>query len=401
MGFIRRFFERRSTIRNPADWLYATLSGGDRTVSGETIGPDKALTLSSYYAAIRAISEDVGKLPLILYRHLQPRGKERATTHPLYRLLHDSPNREMSSMSFRETLTLHSIGWGNGYAEIVRQNGRPVALWPIDPTRVRIERTDDHRVVYKVSAAEGKEITLASTDMFHLHGLGFDGLTGYSVAHLARESIGSALAAEKSGAALFGNSSQPAGVLELPNVLDPDARKHLGESWDAKHKGSANAHKTAILEQGLTFKTIAVPHKDSQWIESREFSVSELARWLRIPPHKIGHMRDATFSNIESQAREYVIDTLQPWLIRWEQELARKLISPRSGLFVEHLIDGLLRGDTTNRFNAYQTAIASGWMSRNEARSLENLNPVDGLDEFLVPSGSGTAGESGQAGSSS
>ena len=392
MGFFKRFFERRSTVRNPADWLAASLGGGDATVSGETISPDKALTLSAYFAAIRAISEDVGKLPLILYRTLKPRGKERATTHPLYRLLHDSPNREMSSMSFRETLTMHSIGWGNGYAEIVRDKARPVALWPIDPTRVRIERTDDHRVIYKVAAIEGKEITLQSMDMFHLHGLGFDGLTGYSVAHLARESIGSALAMEKRGAALFGNGSQPGGVLEIPNVLDPDARKHLTESWAAKHKGASNAHKTAILEQGLQFKTIAVPNRDAQWIEGREFSVSELARWLRIPPHKIAHMRDATFSNIESQAREYVIDTLQPWLVRWEQEIARKLISPRSGLFAEHLVAGLLRGDTTNRFNAYQTAIASGWMSRNEARALENLNPADGLDEFLVPSGSGPSG---------
>ncbi len=393
MGFIKRLLERRSTVRNPADWLHATLSGGDRTASGETSGPDKALTLSAYFAAIRAISEDVGKLPLIVYKHLKPRGKARATEHQLYRLLHDEPNREMSSMSFRETLTMHAIGWGNGYAEIVRDDkGNPIALWPIDPGRVRIERSDGSKIVYAVSAAHGKEIELQSRDVFHLHGLGFDGLSGYSVAHLARESIGAALAAEKSGAALFGNGSQPAGVLEIPDHLPEEARKALRESWDSRFKGAANAHKTAILEQGLQFKAIAVPNKDAQWIEMREFSVSELARWLRIPPHKIAHMRDATFSNIESQAREYVIDTLQPWLVRWEQEITRKLIANRTMIFAEHLVDGLLRGDTTIRFNAYQTAIASGWMSRNEARSLENLNPVDGLDELLVPSNSGPAG---------
>lgn len=394
MGFIRRLFSKRSTVRNPADWLHASLSGGDRTVSGETIGPDKALTLSAYFAAIRAISEDVGKLPLIVYKHLKPRGKERATGHPLYRLLHDEPNREMSAMSFRETLTMHAIGWGNGYAEISRNDkGNPVALWPIDPGRVRVERTDDSKIIYIVSVAKGGEIRLASRDMLHLHGLGFDGLTGYSVAHLARESIGAALAAEKSGAALFGNSSRPDGVLTTPDTLTTEAAERLRKSWGERHKGAENAHKTAVLEQGLEFKPIAIPNKDSQWIEAREFSVSELARWLRIPPHKIAHLRDATFSNIESQAREYVIDTLQPWLVRWEQEIARKLIVPRSMLFAEHLVDGLLRGDTEIRFNAYQTAINSGWMSRNEARALENLNPAEGLDEFLQPLNTAPVGD--------
>ncbi|MHC4697117.1 MAG: phage portal protein, partial [Planctomycetota bacterium] len=362
---------------------------------GETVGPDKALTLSAYFAAIRAISEDVAKLPLILYERMEPRGKRRMPKHPVYRLLHDEPNPEMSSMSFRETLTLHAIGWGNGCAEIVRsKQGRALALWPLDPARVRIERDDAKRIVYIVQPVDGgKEITFASRDIFHLHGLGFDGLTGYSVAHLARESIGGALAAERSGAALFGNGSRPGGVLEHPGVLSDEARMYLRQSWEEKHKGAENANKTAILEQGLQFKPISIPNKDAQWIEAREFMVSELARWLRIPPHKIAHMRDATFSNIESQAREYVTDTLQPWHVRWEQEIARKLIPARSGLFAEHLVDGLLRGDTETRFNAYRTAILAGWMSRNEARALENMNPADGLDTFLEPLNTGPVGE--------
>lgn len=201
MGFLKRWVERRASLRNPTDWLVGALTGGDRTVSGETVGPDKALTLSAYYAAIRAISEDVAKLPLILYKTLKPRGKQRMTGHPLYRLLHDEPNREMSSMTFRETMTLHAINWGNGLAEIVRDStGRAVALWPLDPTRVRIERGEDKRIRYVVApAGNGETVILESTNVFHLHGLGFDGLTGYSVAHLARESIGAALAAEKTG----------------------------------------------------------------------------------------------------------------------------------------------------------------------------------------------------------
>jgi len=160
------------------------------------------------------------------------------------------------------------------------------------------------------------------------------------------------------------------------------------------HKGAGKAHKTAILANGVTWKSIGVPNKDSQWIETREFYVSELARWLRIPPHKIAHLRNATFSNIEAQSIEYVTDCLQPWLVRWEQEIARKLIPPGSDLFAEHLVEGLLRGDTATRYNAYRSAILAGWLSRNEVRELENLNPADGLDEYLEPLNTGPAGDS-------
>lgn len=385
MGFIRRFFEKRATLRNPPDWLYKAFTGGSPTLSGQTVSPDTALTLSSYYAAIRAISEDVGKLPLILYRRLEPRGKERAAGHPLYRLLHDSPNVEMSTMSFRETLTLHAIGWGNGLAEIVRDGaGNPVALWPLDPSKVRIDRGPDKRLRYRIWVGNA-EVTLQSRDVFHLHGLGFDGVTGYSVAHLARECIGEALAAGKSGAAFFGNNSTPSGVLEAPNPISAEAFKNLAKSWKEKFQGAEKSHQVVVLEQGIKFTPIGIPNKDAQWIEAREFHVSELARWLRIPPHKIGHLRNSTFNNIESQSIEYVVDCLQSWLVRWEQEISRKLLPERSDLFAEHLVDGLLRGDTAGRFNAYRTAILAGWMSRNEARALENLNPVDGLDEFLTP----------------
>lgn len=392
MGFLKRIFEKRSTLREPADWLYKAFTGASETASGESVGPDTALTLSSYFAAIRAISEDVAKLPLILYRRLEPRGKLRASSEPIYRLLHDSPNPEMSSMSFRETMTLHAIGWGNGLAEISRDaKGQPVALWPLDPNRVRIDRGPDRRLRYRVFTLDAGEIILRPSDVLHIHGLGFDGVTGYSVAHLARESIGGALATEKAGSALFANSSVPSGVLELPSNVNKNIIETIRESWESKHKGSGNTGKTAVLAGGVTFKPLALPNKDSQWIESREFSVNELARWLRIPPHKIGHLRNATFSNIEQQSIEYVTDTLQPWLTRWEQEIARKLLTDRSELFAEHLVDGLLRGDTTSRYNAYRAGILAGWMTRNEARILENMNPLDGLDEPLVPMNTETA----------
>ncbi|MCH8851726.1 MAG: phage portal protein [Planctomycetes bacterium] len=393
--FLRKWLERRATLRDPPVWLANALTtGATSTVSGVTVSPDSALTLSSYYAAIRAISEDVGKLPLILYRHLQSRGRERAVDHPLYRLLHDSPNRDMSAMTFRETLTMHAIGWGNGYAEIVRdkKSGRVAAVWPLNPTQVTVDRNDRNELIYKVRPTIGDEIVLGADQVLHIHGLGFDGLTGYSVAHLARESIGAALAAQASGAALFGSGTRPGGILEIPGRVSDKTLTNLRASWEVMHRGVTNSHKTAILEQGMTYKSISLPHKDAQWIESREFSVAELSRWLRIPPHKIGHLRDATFSNIESQNREYVVDTLQPWLVRWEQEIARKLIPPRSRLSVEHLVEGLLRGDTATRYEAYGKAIRDGWMSRNEVRERENLNPQPGLDTFLEPLNTGPVG---------
>jgi len=267
-----------------------------------------------------------------------------------------------------------------------------VALWPLDPNRVRIDRGPDKRLRYTAWDDTGRAVVLAARDVLHLHGLGFDGVTGYSVAHLAREGIGAALAAERSGAALFGNGAVGLGVLETPGELGLDAAQRLRESWEEAYRGSSKHHKTAILEQGLTWKPTAIPNKDAQWIEAREFGVSELARWLRIPPHKIGMLKDATFSNIEEQSREYVTDSLQPWLVRWEQEIARKLLPIKSDLFAEHLVDGLLRGDTEARFNAYRTAILAGWMSRNEARAIENLNPVEGLDTFLEPLNTGPVG---------
>ena len=390
---IRRLFERRSGVRTPADWLYSVFTGGGPTLSGVTVSPDTALTLSSYFAAIRAISEDVAKLPLIVYRR-EERGKSRMSGTPLYRLLHDEPNPEMSAMTFRETLMLHAISYGNGYAEITRdKSGKPTALWPMDPRRVRIERDPQRRIIYRILPTDGgPEVVFTPRDVFHLHGLGFDGLTGYSVATLARESIGAALAAEKSGAALFGNGSRPDAILTHPGEIGDKARSNLTRSIEERHGGPERTGRLMVLEEGMGYMPIAVPNRDAQWIEARGFNVGEMCRWLRIAPHKVQLLIDATYSNIESQSREYVCDTLTPWLVRWEQEIARKLIPARSQLFAEHLVDGLLRGDTTVRFNAYQTAIQSGWMSRNEARALENLNPEPGLDEFLVPLNSGEVG---------
>lgn len=388
--------ETRSTLRDPDGWLIEALGGGGRTLSGVTVGPNSALGLSSYYAAIRAISEDVGKLPLPLYRRLKPKGKERAFTHPLYRLIHDQPNPEMGSETFREVLTAHALGWGGGYAEIQRRGNVPIALWPLDPQQVTVERDKDtNRLVYIVRQPRREEKRLRAFEVFHVHGLGFDGVTGYSVARLAKQSIGLALATEQSGAAFFGNGARPGVVLETDKYLAPEAKTQLAEAWNRAYQGIDNSHKTVVLEDGMKANQFAVNNEDAEWILSREFSVEEIARWFRIPPHKISHLKHATFSNISHQGIEYVVDTLLAWLKRWEREIWRKLIprADQDAVFAEFTVEGLMRGDAPARYDGYQKAILTGWMNRNEARALENMNPEDGLDDFLEPMNMETVGE--------
>ena len=389
---IAKTFERRSNLRNPDDWLVDAMVG-PRTVSGMRAGVGEAMTLASFYAGVRNISEDVGKLPLKFYERVATGGKREAVEESLWFTLHDQPNPEMSSLTFRETLTQHAIVLGDGYAEIVRV-GRDVDLWPLDPTRVRIERDRSNGALRYVLPAthNERERIFRSQDIFHLHGLGFKGLGGYSVATMARESIGVALALRASGAALFGNNSRPGGVLQTPNKLDDAARRNMRESWERVHGGAESFHKTAILEQGVTFTPIAITNKDAMWIEAGHFSVEEFARWLRIPPHKIQHLLRSTFSNIVAQNIEYVTDTLMPWLIRWEQEIQRKLITPmfgvrtRSPFFAEHVVDALLRGDIETRYRAYAIARNWGWESANSILGLENRNPIGPQgDVYLVP----------------
>lgn len=389
--------ESRATLRDPnVEWLTDALTGGRQTLSGERVSPASAMGLAAYFAAIRAIAEDCAKLPLPLYARLPNGGKERLPKHPVFRLINQEPNAEMSAQSFRETLTAHAMGWGGGFAEIERRrDGFPVALWPLDPSTVTVERNRETSAIEYVVRGPKPEVRLRAADVFTINGLGFDGVTGYSVAALAKQSIGLGLASEKSGAALFGNDARPGGVLETPNTIDPEAKKKLAEAWNRAYQGTEHSHKVAILEDGLSFKTMAVPSKDAQWIESRQFTVEEIARWFRIPPHKLQHLLRSTFSNIAHQSIEYVVDTLLSWLKRWESEIWRKLI-PRSDqdrLFAEHIVEGLLRGDSVARFDGYQKAIQTGWMNRNEARILENLNPADGLDEFLEPLNMAPAGE--------
>lgn len=391
---VTRNIEQRATLRNPvAPDLWDMFTGGGTTASGESVNEATAMGLAAYYAAIRAISEDVAKLPLPVYKRLTPQGKERDTTHPVYTLLNKQPNPDMTAISFRQTLMQHALGWGNGYAEIIFGTGRiPIRLNILEPIHVRPEYnvgralTSPTGLQYRIIDVTSVRIVYPE-NMLHLPGLGFDGVCGYSVARLAKESLGLALATQKSGAALFGAGSRPGGTLTHPGHLSDEGHERLRTEWERTHGGGAkNAHRTALLEEGVKFESVATVHKDSQWIEARQFSIEEIARWFRMPPHKLQHLLRATFSNITEQAIEYVVDCLQSWLIRFEQEVNRKLFTRHEpNLFVEHLIDGLLRGDPKARNEAYEIQRRNGIINADEWRARENMNPLpDGQGQVYI-----------------
>jgi HK97 family phage portal protein len=368
--------------RQPSSWFYT----GTPSTAGVTVTESTALSLSAVFACVRNIAEDEAKLPFITYQKLEPRGKKRLPGHPLYRLLHDDPNPEMSAFDFRQAVTACAVLWGGGYAEIERTNsGVPLNLWPIESWRVNVRRDRAGELFYEV---DGGKARLSPQDVFHIKGFGTDGVLGMMLAHTGRESLGLTIAAQRFAASFFGNGTRVSGILKHPKTLTPQAHTNLRESMDEKHQGPGKAHKMMILEEGADWVQTSTPPNDAQMLETRQFQVEDVARWFRMPPHKIQHLLRSTFSNIEHQSLEYVIDTLMPWLVRWEQESKRKLVSPdESEVFCEHLVDGLLRGDIKSRYDAYAVARQNGWMSANDILDRENMNPIDpkdGGDAYLV-----------------
>lgn len=378
-----------TNLSDPDSWLVDWFTGGSKTVAGVGVSNETAMRLSAYYSCIRILSESVASLPLVLYKRRKDGGRERATDHPLYKILHDEPNPFMSSYVFTETLQAHVAGWGNAYALIVRDGGARVSrLWPMPPNRV-IVKVDEasNRLYYETDLVAGGQLNPA--DVLHIPGLSFDGLSGYNPVRLAREGIGLGLAAEQMAAGLFGRGARPGGILSTEATLDPEQEKRLRSAWNSAQAGIDNAGKTAVLHGGLKYQQISINPKDAQFMETRKFQIAEIARLFRIPLHMLQELDRATFSNIEQQSLEFITLTLRPWLVRWEREINRKLLTEaeRKVYFAEFLIDGMLRGDIKTRFTAYQVGIQNGFMSRAQVRLLENWNPEldDGLGEFLVP----------------
>ena len=376
------------TSRSPG---IARLFNAPPSRSGVFVDADSALSYSAVWAAVHLISSDCASLPLPLYERLPDGGRRRATEHRLYGILHDAPNSEMSAMVFREVLQAHVLLWGNAYCEIERdQLGRVSALWPLTPDRVqpfRDRRDPFGSLQYTVRNPDGTETRLQAMDVLHIPGLGYDGCSGYSVIAKARESIGLGLAMQQFGASFFGNGSTFGGVFTASRPLGPKEKADLETSLRHYHEGLDRAHRFMVLDGGLDYKRLGIPPDDAQFLESRKFQVAEIARLFNVPPHKLADLDRATFSNIESQQISYYQDTLRPWLVRWEQEINRKLLSPQEQgrLFAEHLIDGLLRGDAQGRAAFYTAMFGVGGITINEIRARENLNPIEGGDTVYLP----------------
>jgi HK97 family phage portal protein len=383
-SFMSRFRAEGGVPAPSDDYWYNPV--GTSTSAGMRITPDAAKQIASVMACVRCISEDVGSLPLFIYRRLQNGGKERASGHPLYDLLHDRPNRWQTAMEFREMLQAHVELRGNGYAQIVSGPRGPVdQLIPLHPDRVRVlPLKNAGEVRYEVKQLDGTKTILLQDEVFHLRGLSSDGITGEGVLTWAKETMGAGLAQQDYANRFWQNGGQPSGVLEHPGRLTDVAAKKLADSFQNRFTG-ANRHRVAVLEEGMKYNKLGITMLDAQFLEQRKFTRSEIAGLFRVPPHKIGDLEKATFSNIEQQSLDYVISCLQPRLIRWEQAISRDLILAPQVFFAEHLIDGLLRGDIKSRYDAYGSAITNGWITRNEVRLRENLNPIDGLDKPLQP----------------
>lgn len=402
-GFLTSLFaspEKRAHPATDPNWL--NVGRKLATASGVDVTPDGALTYTAVWACVRILSESVAMLPLVLYERTG-RSKQRATNHPLYTVLHDVANPEMTSFELRETLMGHLATWGNGYGYIVWGNdGHPRELWPLRPDRMRVARENGRLQYYYRIRAGSPEIPLSAEAVLHLRGLGGDGVVGYSPIYMHRESIGLGKAAEEFGARFFGNDARPGGILEHPGVLGDDAYKRVKTNWVSEHGGLDKSHRVAILEEGMKFHEVGIPPEDAQFLETRKFQVQDVARIYRMPPHKLADLDRATFSNIEHLSIEFVTDTLMPWLVRWEKRVSLQLLTPpeRTRFFAEHLVDGLLRGDIKSRYEAYAIGRQNGFLSADDIREKENMNELpDGTGQvYLVPLNMIPADQVGQFG---
>ncbi len=394
MGILSGLFHSRDKPKNhTAGSSYSFFMGGSS--SGKTVTERSAMQMTAVYSCVRILSEAVAGLPLHFYRYTEVGGKEKAIDHPLYSLLHDEPNPEMTSFIFRETLMTHLLLWGNAYAQIIR-NGKNeiIALYPLMPNKMEVSRDKSGQLYYtyvtqpeEAHTMKGTVVYLAPSEVLHIPGLGFDGLVGYSPIAMAKNAIGMAIACEEYGAKFFANGAAPGGVLEHPGTIKDPQR--VRESWQSTFGGSGNSNKIAVLEEGMKYTPIGISPEQAQFLETRKFQINEIARIFRVPPHMVGDLEKSSFSNIEQQSLEFVKYTLDPWIVRWEQSIRRALLTPeeKKKYFIKFNLEGLLRGDYQSRMNGYAIGRQNGWMSANDIRELENQDRIpaeEGGDLYLV-----------------
>lgn len=394
MNILKSIFHSRDKPKNLGTNRYNFFFGS--TTSGKPVNEQTAMQMTAVYSCVRILSETIAGLPLHVYRYNDSGGKEKDLKHPLYKLLHDEPNPEMTSFAFRETLMSHLLLWGNAYAQIIRNaRGEVIALYPLMPNRMTVDRDSSGRLYYLYQCniddsrviSKNNQVYLNPSEVLHIPGLGFDGLVGYSPIAMAKNAVGLAIATEEYGAKFFANGATPGGVLEHPGTIkDPQKVK---DSWNTAYQGSSNAHRVAVLEEGMKYQPIGIAPEQAQFLETRKFQINEIARIFRIPPHMLADLEKSSFSNIEQQSLEFVKYTLDPWVVRWEQAMCRALLleSEKATVFIKFNVDGLLRGDYQSRMNGYATARQNGWMSANDIRELENLDRIPtevGGDLYLI-----------------
>ena len=358
-----------------------------RTGSGMRVSPDSALRLAAVYACVRILAETMASLPLVVYQRRADGGKDKVTDHWLYRLMAKRPNRFQNPFEWREMLQGHLALRGNAFNQIITNpRGEIIELMPIHPDRVKIELLPSGEYRYRISDRSGTEVILPRGEVWHLRGLSSDGLMGMSPIELARENLGTALAAQGYGARFFANDAKPTGGwIEFPGSFkDSEAKKVFRESYQQAQSGS-NRGKVLVLENGMKFHEVGVTNKDAQFLELRKFQITDVARLFRVPPHMIADLDRATFSNIEQQSLEFVMHTMTPWAERWEASIESELLLEGDDIEIEFNFANLMRGDAASRSSYYQSGIQNGWLTRNEARIAENLNPIDGLDQPLRP----------------
>lgn len=400
---ITRYLRSKTTLKEPTSWLVRWFGGRD-SPSGLMVSEDDMLKVSAVFACVNLISNTIASLPLPTYRRLVPRGKERAHDHHLYDLLAYEPNPEMSSFDFRKVMQSQLELYGNCYTEIVR-DGRGYAreLWPIPPQLVKVRRDGKKRLFYEVSVPDGPPRDIWAIDMLHIRGLGNNGIQGFQPLVHAREMVALALAAEGYGAAFFGNGAVASGIVEMPGKLTEKALEDFKRDFRDKYQGLGKAHRILFLEQGLKFHQVTIPNDNAQFLETRKYQVEEVARFFGVPPHKIADLGRSTNNNIEHQGIEYVQDCIRPRVVNWEQQIRRVLIpAPDKKLFfVEFVLEGLLRGDVKSRAEYFKAGRNDGWLSANDIRELENMNPISaelGGDDYLINGNMVPISQSGRGG---
>ncbi len=393
MRFIRNLTGRKeSTLSAPREWFSSMFSS--TSTSGVKVTVDKALQHSTVYSCVNILSESLASLPLSVYEKTTKQGKshnKKASKHPLYNLLHDEPNDDMTSFTWMQVVMMDLTLRGNHYSQIVRNNaGNIKGIYPLDPEKMTVVRLENGKIGYLYRHSSLGEQGLDANEILHFIGMTLDGIIGLSPISYNRNTIGASIAMEEHGATLFKNGANPSGVVSGTNVksMSDTAFERFKQNFKDNYQGLANTGRPLILEEGFTFTPITISNRDGQYLESRKFTKAELSAIYRIPLHMINELDKATFSNIEHQSMQFVVDAIRPWAVRIEKEIKRKCLTPKEKTthYIKFNLGALLRGDTKSRYEGYESAITKGcWMTRNEARELEDLNPIDGLDEMIIP----------------